>query len=127
MWPSTTVSLTAFGGLWSGGRVNVGFLRKVAMGWDGSSTTILAAYHRGGLVLACARSSARKICPITSWDGSVVDNARVEGLVRPLPDDFQMSEASGGWDPSTANGGMRAAFAAAYARDYDYYLSLNNV
>jgi hypothetical protein len=105
--------------------VNVGFLGKVAMAGMRSLDRNLAS--PGGSILACTRSWARKICAISSWDGSVVDNARVEGLVRPLPDDFQMWESLSGMGPLQLEWRDAGRVRCGYARDYDYYLSLNNV
>jgi hypothetical protein len=65
------------------------------------------------------------MCAISSWDGSVVANARVQERVRPLPNCFQMRESFRGWTLQL-EWRMRAAFAAAMQGDDDYYLSLND-
>ena len=70
--------LDCLGGLWSGGRVNVDFSGRWP--WVGMRCLDrhLGGVSPGWLSPGITRSWARKISAISSWGGSVVDNATVD-------------------------------------------------
>jgi GT2 family glycosyltransferase len=97
---------------------------------DGGTTTrvatVLAAYNRRDLTLACLRSLRAQQLPGVVLDAFVLDDASSDGTAAAIAEEFPEVSVLHGNGKLYWNGGMRRAFAAAMAGDYDYYLWMND-
>ena len=87
---------------------------------------LLAAYHRRDLTLACLRSLRAQQLPAVTLDLFVLDDAASDGTSEQIAEQFPEVTLLHGNGQLYWNGGMRSAFAAAMAGDYDYYLWMND-
>jgi GT2 family glycosyltransferase len=96
----------------------------------GGTTTrvaaVLAAYNRRDLTLACLRSLQAQRPPAVTLDLYVLDDASSDGTSERIAEQFPEATLLHGNGQLYWNGGMRRAFAAAMAGDYDYYLWMND-
>jgi GT2 family glycosyltransferase len=87
---------------------------------------VLAAYNRRELTLACLRSLRAQRPPAVTLDAFVLDDASSDGTSEAIAERFPEVTVLHGNGKLYWNGGMRRAFAAAIAGDYDYYLWMND-
>ena len=96
----------------------------------GSGTTrmaaVMAAYNRRELTLACISSLRAQRVPGVLLDVFVLDDASSDGTGEAIAEQFPEVTVLRGDGKLYWNGGMRRAFAAAIAGDYDYYLWMND-
>jgi GT2 family glycosyltransferase len=97
---------------------------------EGSTTTrvaaVLAAYNRRDLTIACLRSLRSQQVPGVALDTFALDDASSDGTAAAIAEEFPEVTLLHGNGKLYWNGGMRRAFAAAMAGDYDYYLWMND-
>jgi GT2 family glycosyltransferase len=87
---------------------------------------VLAAYNRRDLTLACLRSLRDQQVPGVAVDTFALDDASSDGTAAAIAEEFPEVTLLQGDGKLYWNGGMRRAFAAAMAGDYDYYLWMND-
>jgi GT2 family glycosyltransferase len=87
---------------------------------------VMAAYNRRELTLACLRSLAAQRAPGATLDAFVLDDASSDGTGKAIAEEFPEVTVLRGTGGLYWNGGMRSAFGAAIAGDYDYYLWMND-
>ena len=87
---------------------------------------VLAAYNRKDLTLACLRSLRAQRAEGMTLDTFVLDDASSDGTGEAIAERFPEAVLLRGNGQFYWNEGMRAAFAAAIDRDYDYYLWMND-
>jgi GT2 family glycosyltransferase len=87
---------------------------------------VLAAYNRRDLTLACLRSLCDQQVPGVAVDAFALDDASSDGTAAAIAEEFPEVTLLQGDGKLYWNGGMRRAFAAAMAGDYDYYLWMND-
>ena len=87
---------------------------------------VLAACNRRDLTLACLRSLQAQRPPGVTPDLFVLDDASSDGTGEQVAAQFPEATLLDGNGQLYWNGGMRRAFAAAIAGDYDYYLWMND-
>lgn len=87
---------------------------------------VMAAYNRRDLTLACLRSLRAQRAPGVTLDAFVLDDASSDGTSEAIAAEFPEAAVLRGSGRLYWNGGMRAAFGAAMAGDYDYYLWMND-
>jgi GT2 family glycosyltransferase len=87
---------------------------------------LLAAYNRRDLTLACLRSLRAQHLPAVTLDLFVLDDASGDGTSEQIAEEFPEITLLHGNGQLYWGGGMRCAFAAAMAGDYDYYLWMND-
>jgi len=87
---------------------------------------VLAAYNRRDLTLACVRSLRGQQVPGVAVDAFALDDASSDGTAAAIAEEFPEVTLLHGDGKLYWNGGMRRAFAAAIAGDYDYYLWMND-
>ena len=87
---------------------------------------VMAAYNRKELTLACLRSLAAQRAPGVTLDAFVLDDASSDGTGKAIAEEFPEVTVLRGSGQLYWNGGMRSAFGAAIAGDYDYYLWMND-
>jgi GT2 family glycosyltransferase len=87
---------------------------------------VLAAYNRRDLTLACLRSLHAQQVPGVALDVFVLDDASSDGTAAAIAEEFPEVTVLHGNGKLYWNGGMRRAFAAAMAGDYDHYLWMND-
>jgi GT2 family glycosyltransferase len=87
---------------------------------------VMAAYNRKKLTLACLRSLRAQQVPGVALDVCVLDDASSDGTSEAIAEQFPDAAVLHGDGELSWNGGMRRAFAAAIAGDYDYYLWMND-
>jgi GT2 family glycosyltransferase len=87
---------------------------------------VLAAYNRRDLTLACLHSLRAQQLPGVTLDVFVLDDASTDGTIEAIAERFPEVTVLHGTGKLYWNGGMRRAFAAAIAGDYDYYLWMND-
>jgi GT2 family glycosyltransferase len=87
---------------------------------------VMAAYNRKDLTLECLRSLWAQQVPGVRLDVFVLDDASSDGTSEAIAEQFPEVTLLHGDGELYWNGGMRRAFAAAIARDYDYYLWMND-
>jgi GT2 family glycosyltransferase len=87
---------------------------------------VLAAYNRRDVTLACLRSLRAQQVPGVALDAVVLDDASSDGTAAAIAEQFPEVTVLHGNGKLYWNGGMRRAFAAAMAGDYDYYLWTND-
>ena len=103
--------------------------RTIVSGTGGTATRVaalLAAYNRRDLTLACLRSLQAQQLPGVTLDLFVLDDASSDGTSEQIAEQFPEVTLLHGNGQLYWNGGMRRAFAAAMAGDYDYYLWMND-
>jgi GT2 family glycosyltransferase len=87
---------------------------------------IMAAYNRKDLTLACLASLRAQRVDAVTLDAIVLDDASTDGTGQAIAERFPEATVLRGDGQRYWNGGMRLAFAAALAGDYDYYLWMND-
>jgi GT2 family glycosyltransferase len=87
---------------------------------------VLAAYNRRDLTLACLRSLRAQQVPGVALDAFALDDASTDGTAEAIAEEFPDVTVLHGNGKLYWNGGMRCAFGAAMAGDYDYYLWMND-
>ena len=87
---------------------------------------VLAAYNRKDLTLACLRSLRAQQVAGVALDAFALDDASSDGTAAAIAEEFPEITLLHGNGKLYWNGGMRRAFAAAMAGDYDYYLWMND-
>lgn len=87
---------------------------------------LLAAHNRRELTLACLRSLQAQHAPDVTLDVFVLDDASTDGTGEQIAEQFPHVTLLHGDGQQYWNGGMRRAFAAAMAADYDHYLWMND-
>ncbi len=87
---------------------------------------LMAAHNRRDLTLACLRSLDRQRVPGVTVDVFVLDDGSSDGTSEAIAQQFPEVTVLRGDGELYWSGGMRQAFAAAIARDYDHYLWLND-
>ena len=87
---------------------------------------VMAAYNRRELTLACLRSLRAQQVPSVALDVFVLDDASSDGTSEAIAEQFPEVTVLHGDGQLYYSGGMRRAFAAAIAGDYDYYLWMND-
>jgi GT2 family glycosyltransferase len=87
---------------------------------------VLAAYNRRDLTLACLRSLRAQQVPGVALDAFTLDDASSDGTAAAIAEEFPDVTVLHGNGKLYWNGGMRRAFGAAMAGDYDYYLWMND-
>jgi GT2 family glycosyltransferase len=87
---------------------------------------VMAAYNRRELTLACLRSLRAQQVPGAALDVFVLDDASSDGTSEAIAEQFPDVTVLHGDGELHWNGGMRRAFGAAIAGDYDYYLWMND-
>src|SRR6266540_3289971 len=87
---------------------------------------VMAAYNRRELTLACLRSLRAQRAPGVTLDAFVLDDASTDGTGQAIAEEFPEAALLRGTGRLYWNGGMRTAFGAAIAGDYDYYLWMND-
>jgi GT2 family glycosyltransferase len=87
---------------------------------------VMAAYNRRELTLACLRSLRAQRVPGVTVDAFVLDDGSSDGTSEAIAEQFPDVTVLHGDGELYWNGGMRRAFAAAIAGDYDHYLWLND-
>jgi GT2 family glycosyltransferase len=87
---------------------------------------VMAAYNRRELTLACLRSLGAQQVPGVALDVFVPDDASSDGTSEAIAEQFPEVTVLHGDGELSWNGGMRRAFAAAIAGDYDYHLWMND-
>ena len=87
---------------------------------------LLAAHNRRELTLACLRSLRAQQVPGVTLDIFALDDASTDGTGEQIAEQFPEVTLLHGDGALYWNGGMRKAFAAAMADDYDHYLWMND-
>jgi GT2 family glycosyltransferase len=87
---------------------------------------VMAAYNRRDLTLACLGSLRAQQVPGVTLDAFVLDDASSDGTAEAVAERFPEAILLHGDGQLYWNGGMRRAFGAAIAGDYDYYLWMND-
>jgi GT2 family glycosyltransferase len=87
---------------------------------------VMAAYNRKDLTLACLRALRAQQAPGVTLDAFVLDDASSDGTGQAIAEEFPEATVLRGTGQLYWNGGMRSAFGAAIAGDYDYYLWMND-
>jgi len=87
---------------------------------------VMAAYNRKDLTLACLGSLATQQVPGVVLDVFALDDASTDGTAAAIADQFPDTVVLHGDGQQYWVGGMRQAFAAAMAGDYDHYLWMND-
>ena len=87
---------------------------------------LMAAHNRRDLTLACLRSLDRQRVPGVTVDVFVLDDGSSDGTSEAIAEQFPEVTVLHGDGQLYWCGGMRQAFAAAIAGDYDHYLWLND-
>jgi GT2 family glycosyltransferase len=87
---------------------------------------VMAAYNRRDLTLACLCSLRAQQVPGVALDVFILDDASSDGTSEAIAEQFPEVTVLHGDGQLYWNGGMRRAFAAAIAGDYDYYLWMND-
>jgi GT2 family glycosyltransferase len=87
---------------------------------------VMTAHNRRDLTLACLRSLRAQQIPGVALDVFVLDDASTDGTSEAIAEQFPEAAVLQGDGELYWNGGMRRAFAAAIAGDYDYYLWMND-
>lgn len=87
---------------------------------------VMAAYNRRDLTLACLHSLWAQKAPGVALDAFVLDDASSDGTSEAITEQFPEVKLLHGNGELYWSGGMRSAFAAAMAGDYDYYLWMND-
>ncbi|MGH8900715.1 MAG: glycosyltransferase family 2 protein [Egibacteraceae bacterium] len=87
---------------------------------------VMAAYNRKDLTLACLRSLRAQQVPGVALDAFVLDDGSSDGTSEAIAEQFPEVTLLHGDGQLYWNGGMRQAFAAAIADDYDHYLWMND-
>jgi GT2 family glycosyltransferase len=87
---------------------------------------VMAAYNRRDFTLACLRSLAAQRAPGVTLDAFLLDDASTDGTAAAVAKEFPEVAVLHGTGRLYWNGGMRTAFGAAIAGDYDYYLWMND-
>jgi GT2 family glycosyltransferase len=87
---------------------------------------VMASYNRRDLTLACLRSLRAQKAPGVTLDAFVLDDASSDGTGAAIANEFPEVAVLQGTGRLYWNGGMRTAFGAAIAGDYDYYLWMND-
>lgn len=87
---------------------------------------VMAAYNRRELTLECLRSLRAQHVPDLTLDAFVLDDASTDGTGEAIAEQFPDVTVLHGDGKQYWNGGMRRAFGAAIAHDYDYYLWMND-
>ena len=87
---------------------------------------VLAAYNRKDLTVECLRALRDQQSPGVTLDVFVLDDASSDGTSEVIAQQFPEVTLLHGDGQLYWNGGMRRAFAAAMAGDYDYYLWVND-
>ena len=87
---------------------------------------LIAAHNRRDLTLACLRSLDAQRVPGVTVDAFVLDDGSSDGTSEAIAEQFPEVTVLHGDGQLYWNGGMRRAFAAAIAGDYDHYLWLND-
>lgn len=103
--------------------------RVLAAAVGGSTTrvaAVLACFNRRELTLACLRSLRAQQIPGVDLDIFVLDDASNDGTAAAIAQAFPEVTVLHGNGQLYWNGGMRRAFAAAIAGDYDSYLWMND-
>ena len=97
------------------------------MGEYARVAAVLTVYNRRNLTLACLRSlQAQAASADARIDAYVTDDASTDGTAEAIRREFPGTHLMHGDGSLFWNGGMRRAFAAAQAGDYDFYLWLND-
>jgi GT2 family glycosyltransferase len=100
---------------------------RTAPGGGGTRVgVVMAAYNRRELTLACLRSLRAQQVPGVAQDVFVLDDASSDGTSEAIAEQFPEVTVLHGDGKLYWSGGMRRAFAAAIAGDYDYYLWMND-
>jgi GT2 family glycosyltransferase len=99
---------------------------RTAPSGDLRVAAVMAAYNRRDLTLACLRSLRAQHVRGVALDVFVLDDASRDGTSEAIADQFPEVIVLHGDGQLYWNGGMRRAFAAAIAGDYDYYLWMND-
>jgi GT2 family glycosyltransferase len=87
---------------------------------------LMAAHNRRDLTLACLRSLNAQRVPGVTVDVFVLDDGSSDGTSEAIGEQFPEVTVLHGDGELFWSGGMRQAFAAAIAGDYDHYLWLND-
>jgi GT2 family glycosyltransferase len=87
---------------------------------------VMTVYNRRDVTLACLRSLRAQPLPGVILDVFVLDDASSDGTGEQIAAQFPEVTLLHGNGELYWNGGMRRAFAAAIAGDYDYYLWMND-
>ena len=87
---------------------------------------LIAAHNRRDLTLACLRSLDAQRVPGVTVDAFVLDDGSSDGTSEAIAEQFPEVTVLHGDGELYWGGGMRQAFAAAIAGDYDHYLWLND-
>ena len=87
---------------------------------------LIAAHNRRDLTLACLRSLDAQRVPGVTVDAFVLDDGSSDGTGEAIAEQFPEVTVLHGDGQLYWGGGMRRAFGAAIAGDYDYYLWLND-
>jgi GT2 family glycosyltransferase len=98
-------------------------------GSDSGTTRIaalMAAYNRKELTVQCLRSLRGQQVPGVALDMFVLDDASNDGTPEAIAEEFPQVVLLHGNGQLYWSGGMRHAFAAAIAGDYDFYLWMND-
>lgn len=93
---------------------------------DRRIAAVMAAYNRKPLTLACLDALAAQRPAGTDLDVYVLDDASTDGTADSIRAQFPAVTVLHGDGVHFWNGGMRRAFGAAIAHDYDYYLWVND-
>jgi GT2 family glycosyltransferase len=100
---------------------------RPALDLDGTRVAVvMTAYNRKDLTLACLRSLRAQEVPGVLLDVFVLDDASTDGTSEAIAEHFPEITVLHGDGKLYWNGGMRRAFGAAIAGDYDYYLWMND-
>jgi GT2 family glycosyltransferase len=100
---------------------------RPALDLDGTRVAVvMTAYNRKDLTLACLRSLRAQEVPGVLLDVFVLDDASTDGTSEAIAEHFPEITVLHGDSKLYWNGGMRRAFGAAIAGDYDYYLWMND-
>lgn len=87
---------------------------------------VLASYNRRPLTLECLGALEAQKPAGADLDVYVFDDASTDGTADAIREQFPHVTLLHGDGEQYWNGGMRQAFGAAIARDYDYYLWMND-
>jgi GT2 family glycosyltransferase len=87
---------------------------------------LMAAYNRRELTLRCLRSLRAQRVPGVTVDVFALDDGSRDGTSEAIAEQFPEVTVLHGDGELYWSGGMRQAFAAAIAGDYDHYLWLND-
>ena len=93
---------------------------------DRRIAAVMAVYNRRELTLACLSSLSAQRVPGATLDVYVLDDASNDGTSEAIAEHFPEITLLHADGKQYWNGGMRRAFGAAIAQDYDYYLWMND-